>query len=88
MSSYWAETHFINISILYVYCVTVLLQEIIRNESNCRVSNIGLDHSLVIHLHGHFQETKPVFLVHILYFQGQRATPLNGPMALAMPVDK
>jgi len=65
MSSYWAETHIIDVSILYVYCVTALLQEIIGNESNCRVSNIGLDHSLVIHLHGHFQETKPVVLFHI-----------------------
>jgi len=30
MSSYWAETHFIDISMLYVYCVTALLQEIVR----------------------------------------------------------
>jgi len=29
MSSYWAETHFIDISILYVHCVTALLQEIV-----------------------------------------------------------
>ena len=27
-------------------------------------------------------------VVVLLYFQGQRATPLNRPMALAMPVDK
>jgi len=48
------KTQLVDIYILYVYCVTALPQGTIGNESIGRVSNMGLDHPLVIHPCGRF----------------------------------